>query len=158
MKSKERLRLVRAYGNRYSRHYHDSVKPWQCFYCGDDAQTLDHVPPLSWVETYSPETWRSHGVPFVLLHVCHDCNSRLSNKPLFTAYERTQALEAKLSALYDRKASLWSDYEIAEMGPSFRASLIEHKAAVRRLADRIRHLQWRLLQHESFPVLLASDD
>lgn len=41
---KARKELMRTHGHKYKRHF--LSEGYYCFYCGDPANTLDHVPPL----------------------------------------------------------------------------------------------------------------
>lgn len=152
MNKTERQRLLSVYGPSYGLHYHDSVQRGTCFYCGDFADTRDHSPPLAWVDSRKLTAWAEDGIPLVLVPSCCDCNSLLGSKPLFTVYERACAVSDTLEKRYEKAAALWTDDEIAEMGESFQRTLKARKADLTFLIDRLRHAQWRTLQHDSFPI------
>jgi hypothetical protein len=154
----ERKRLFKTYGQLYRWHSADGVNRHECFYCGDSAETLDHAPPLSWVETQDKKAWAKHGVRFVLLPACRHCNSLLGNRPLFRALERAQFIEQALLKRYDKEASLWAPDEIAEMSPEFQRVIAARRKKTNYLLVRVRHAQWRLLQYESFPDDNPDDD
>lgn len=140
----ERKRLQATYGSLCSKVFFEPMPGGNgCFYCGDHAETIDHCPPLTWVESKRMEDWRRSGVEFVLLPSCGDCNKRLGPKGLFTPMERVSFLRAKLDTLYEHKVTLWSDDEIAEMSPQFQKAIHARRDSLRHLLDRVRGLQWR---------------
>lgn len=152
LKKLERKRLAATYGRLYQRHRGEGVNRNRCFYCNDPAQTLDHSPPLSWVEAMTVKEWRLRRVPFVLIPACMSCNFKLGDKPLFTAEERVRFIADKLERMYEKNHGLWSKEEIDEMGFSFRALLKEKNRLNELLLSRVRFAQWRGFHAESMPV------
>ena len=153
MKSQDRKRLLKQYGHLYRRHAGEGVNWRECFYCSDPSETVDHCPPLSWVESRTAKSWRAAGIPLALMPACRACNGLLGDKPLFTALDRLLSLENALERRYEREAALWSDEEIAEMSPEFQRTIKARRAKTKHLMGRIRHVQWRALNDETFPVL-----
>lgn len=137
--SKDRQYLLQAYGDRYLQALfpHDG----DCFYCGTFRQCTDHCPPLSWAYRWEPEK----GPPHLLVPSCTNCNSRLAARPLFYLKDRLQFLERTLSAEYDRRFSLWSEKETAEMSPMFQKLIRGRRAQLDELHQRIVFLQKQAL-------------
>ncbi len=148
-KKAERARLSRTYNHLYTPHSFEGQNVRECFYCADPAETRDHCPPLSWVETRKQEAWRDAGVAFVTVPCCAPCNGLLGRKGLFTLKERADYLEQRLSAKFDRESTLWSEDEIDEMGPSFQKTIRARQKAVDDLARRVQNAQARSINYHS---------
>lgn len=153
MKKQERSKLLKQYGHLYRKHVAEGVSMRECFYCADPADTVDHCPPIAWIDSRAPEAWRSAGIPLALIGACRACNGLLGDKPLFTALDRLLSLENALEKRYEREVALWSDDEIAEMGPEFQRTIKARKAKSNHLLGRIRNVQRRALREDTFPVL-----
>lgn len=141
----ERKRLVTQYGSFYERHEFERMPgSFGCFYCAEPADTTDHVPPLSWIESRRLEDWRSRGIKLLTVPCCADCNRILSSKGIFTPMERAAYMEGRLLTKYDRAGRLWSEDEIAEMSKDFQRTIRARKREAERLLVRARAAQWRL--------------
>lgn len=129
------------YGSRYARRYGE---PRTCVYCADPGDTLDHCPPISsaylW-DSQPPDLRPDH----ILVLSCTDCNNRLGSKQLYTLEERAAYLLTTLTALYERKSSLWSEAELSELSPGFRRAIQAKQTQLIGLHTRIRALQLREL-------------
>lgn len=98
-----------------------SYKAWKetaepCTYCGMPANTIDHVPPIS-----ARPILTSMGVSrwdFLEVPSCHECNSAIGAKALWTVRERKQWIKGFLSKKYKRilKMPNWTEEEISELG------------------------------------------
>lgn len=152
MSQQERNRLIRTYGHLYSRHMHHSVARHECFYCGEPANALDHCPPLASIEGRSKNYWKKNKIKFLLVPSCTNCNSKLGNREFFSLYERCQYLESKLLSDYEKIHNNWTDEEIEELGYTLKVSVKAYVARSQILLERIRHIQDRMLNHESFPT------
>jgi hypothetical protein len=146
--NRERKRLHELYHRFYDRHYTENR--YECFYCSTPADTLDHVPPLSWIEAYGLENLRRARTPLSLVPACGECNSLLGNKKLLYTDDRLRFLETKYHSLFEKLAR-WTDDEIAEMGPSFQQSLKVPRYRELELMDKIRGIERRLVKSESWP-------
>lgn len=141
---KERKRLQAAYGHLYSRYFAEAMPgSFGCFYCAEPADTIDHCPPLSWVEHRRPQDWKRDKIAFHTIVCCRDCNKVLGDRGLFTALSRTTLIRQKLETKYEREAALWSEEEIAQMSPRFQKSIRARSSLLRMLVERIRAAQWR---------------
>lgn len=141
-----RRQLQALYGPRYRLH---ACPRSTCFYCAEPGTVFDHCPPLSWAETFDPK--KPNYPPHLLIPACADCNTRLGAKPFFTLYERTQYVLRALQTLYERRAVLWSDEEIEELGDSLKSMVRLKRTQLETLLFRIRNVEKRLLNYESFP-------
>ena len=151
--NKERRRLYATYNTLYVTHYAESAGKGMCFYCGEPASTIDHCPPLSWIEAMTINDWMKAKTPLVRIHSCFDCNKLLGNKPLFTAYERAAFLEKLLLNKYEKQSTLWSGDEIKEMSYMFHLQIKAKLEKSKRLLERARNLQARLSRVETFPTV-----
>lgn len=139
----------RTYGQLYRRHL--LCDPSECFYCGDTRYCLDHRPPISLVAQYGTDAMRSARIPLCLMPCCADCNRRRADRALFTVTEALSWLEVSLEREYERKATLWSEPEIAEMSPEFQRVIRARKGMLDLLLLRVRHAQYRRLRTDLHP-------
>jgi len=105
-----------------------------CFYCGMPADTVDHVPPVSLVDSL---VGLERLLPRWVVPACHECNSTLGDEPLFKLSERAAFLIEKYEKLYHNYLSCgdFSDDELSELGPILR-SQVENAVAVKRVITR----------------------
>lgn len=148
MKNQERNRLLRIYGKFYSQHYYSRPPEIRgdCYYCGEFADTIEHVPPVSRIEERSIAEWKASGIDIFTVRCCSHCNSMLGAKRLLTIEERLAYIENQLTKKYERESKLWSASEIAEMSPEFRRTITARQNKKIQLLERIRNVQWRQQQ------------
>jgi hypothetical protein len=149
--SKERKRLYQIYNRLYEMHYSESSSKGCCFYCGEPASTIDHCPPLTWIEAMTVNEWLKAKIPLVKIHSCSDCNKVLGTKPIFTLYERAAYLEKDFLNKYEKQSTLWSNDEIKEMSYMFQLQIKGKIEKAKILLVRARNLQNRLSRPDSFP-------
>jgi hypothetical protein len=149
MKAPERARLIKIYNQLYERLYLE--EGYVCFYCNDEAEGLDHTPPLAWIETYSTKTLRENKIPFALIPCCAECNRLLSDRRLLTAEERLEFLETKYQSLYT-KVVAWDEDEIAEMGQAFQKSIKNYSKRKDEIARKIQAIKQRSVKPWTFPI------
>ena len=138
MKLKERNRLVRTYNHLYRRA---EVELDKCFYCGANRECLDHVPPISWVESFDTTKYREQGNEFLLYPSCFKCNSYLGDKNLFDISERIEYLYQRYTKEIDKIVGLWTDEETEEMSPMFQDMIRNRTNRVKELVQRQRYLE-----------------
>ena len=118
MPSKARTKLFSRFG-----HLYLPFKPpgfWQasaCVYCGNRAQSRDHIPPLVWLYCLGPSYFERDGLLIVWVPACLQCNVALTDRRLFTIAERTAFL---LQFYTDRYAAIlqtpvWDDAQLGEL-------------------------------------------
>ena len=102
-----------------------------CFYCGEDADTQDHVPPLSMVYALGPSEFSE----LLLVRACADCNRRLGSRPYLTPKDRRSFIADRLRFFLSKAAEAWSEDEKDELGPTLR-SFVEQQEAFRNVLKR----------------------
>jgi len=110
-----------------------------CTYCGDVADTFDHIVPVSYRHNSRNKSEnRDMAVP-----CCRECNSTLQDKLLFTIRERAHYLYNRYSIKYKKILSFpdWSDNELEEMSVEFQRSIRASIVYKSLLNSRIRWLQ-----------------
>ena len=150
MKASERFRLVKLYHHLYTRLYLD--EGYHCFYCGDYASDLDHVPPLSLLEVYGVEQLKKAEIPFALIPSCSECNSMLSNRKLLDVISRLEYLDKRYNKAYDKRV-VWTPKEIEEMGEFFQKALKARNIRDDELIRKIRAIEQRLVKPWTFPTV-----
>lgn len=156
IRSTERLKLVKAYGGLYRRHF--ACDASVCFYCGATRDCLDHRPPLATLDTFSVAELRSARIPLVLVPSCQECNARLGAKPLLTVREAADHLLRFYDALYEKKFNLWQEDEIKEMSPMFQAMIKARQLALSDLNRKVRHLQELVMCDHLFPEYECTEE
>lgn len=87
-----------------------------CSYCGDVADTVDHVIPLSWNRVGARTNSGANGSTSVT-PACRDCNINLSNVPIHSISGRRAYLAKKLAAKLKRiRKVMWTADELDELG------------------------------------------
>jgi hypothetical protein len=104
-----------------------------CTYCGELANTIDHIPPQS----------RRAGLegvyPFLEVPACKSCNSGLGARPLMRLEDRQQWIHGWLQRHYVKILTLpeWSERELEELGPTLRQKVGRGLAQKRATLARI---------------------
>jgi len=100
---------------------------YKCIYCGDPADTVDHVPPLSRAHDY--ETLNLANTRYIKVHCCRECNGIAGASLQESIIQRVEYVKDRLARVHrsDFMASEWDEEEIDELGPTMKAHL---KAAV----------------------------
>ena len=108
-----------------------------CIYCGQPADTLDHVPPLNRIDDY--EAMGLLKEQYILAPACRSCNSTASDKLEDGILQRIEAVKDRISInlrKYLRRVE-WDDEELAELGPNLlsavKANHIKTELAISRL-------------------------
>jgi len=109
---------------------------WTCIYCGQPADTIDHVPPVSRIDDY--RAMDKVRELFVTVHCCRQCNNILGNSLQPTIIDRCEYLKDKLARRMTR-VTLWSDDELGDIGPNLRSKLIENNRRDKMLSDRVNY-------------------
>lgn len=152
MKPVERKRLERVFGNLYTRFVPKGESGDFCYYCGDYADTLDHVPPLNSVENMRMEEWHKQKLPFVLIRACTSCNSKLGSKPIYSILERVANIIHKLEKEYEKVMdNKWSDTELKELGKNLKSIVSAYDVKTAKLQSRLNFAHWRFAHEETWP-------
>ena len=141
--------LFKTYGHLYERWFFEG-DTGRCFYCNEAPFSRDHAPALFWMDALV-----NNRQGFVykcrLVPCCQECNSILGNRPHHTLYERAKYIEKRLLAKYEKKHVLWSKAELAQMSRTMQVAIKAKLTQNEILLDRIRLVQERLANQESFP-------
>lgn len=110
-----------------------------CHYCGDNADTLDHIIPIAYNYIKRPKKSKSRGGETV--HCCRECNSFLGSKALFSIKERASEIAECLDHHYYKElnAPVWSDEEISELGPTLKRQVESRQFLRLEVVERIRN-------------------
>ena len=154
--SKQRKNLMKMHNHKYTRHY--TSEGYYCFYCGDPAEGLDHVPPLSLLDGMPYEQRKRSRIPAVTVACCSECNSALSSRKLVTVDERLDFLESFYDAKFKKQSAMWSQEEIDELGPSLQASVRARQEKLQRFIHKIRGIQRRARLIETHPTWEPNPD
>lgn len=114
----------------------------RCFYCGENADTIDHVVPRSVLRTLALigeariTAELVHRNRVMEVDCCRDCNSRLSATYSANLEERRDLLKKRLRQKYRNLLEMpdWEDRELASMG----RGLLEYVLVRGQKRDKIR--------------------
>lgn len=97
-----------VYADLYAFFQHNPQQPFTCFYCGDSASGMDHVPPLSRVDDYRAFKLRHEF--FIKVPCCQECNSLLSDSLQIHIIDRVCYAHDLLEKKYKKhlKCRVWT--------------------------------------------------
>lgn len=119
---------------RYHSLYKRISTNWdRCYYCGDIAETLDHVPPISCADLRE-----NH----ILIPCCRDCNVRLGNVFLIEIEDRCKYICKSLKRKHKKVLNMpdWTDEELDELGYNLRCEVINRLEQKKFIERRIEFL------------------
>lgn len=117
------MRRQRALAETYDTFYRDAgARPGWCYYCGERAGTMDHVPPLSMTHAVGPSVLARAKIPLLRVPACHECNNALNALAIIDLHERRAHMAEWLQRRYAKalQTGQWSDEELDALGPSLR--------------------------------------
>lgn len=108
-------------------HWRDN----SCCYCGNQAESRDHIPPLVWIEALGLSWFEERNLATVWVPSCIECNNLLRDERLFTIGERTSWLLRQYEKRYQGilQAPKWTEVEINELRGRLRKSIREWSTA-----------------------------
>ena len=110
-----------------------------CTYCGDLATTVDHVIPVSW-SSGKKRKRRRLDLPGLKVPSCGDCNSRLTDRPIFTIVERKDFIAVELEKRWTRRRQVqWTEDDLAGLGPNLRRAVTLKIAEYQKLESRLEY-------------------
>ena len=121
--SKHRKALALRYADIYKlapceRHSGGEYAYPLCVYCGDPADTIDHVPPLSRVDDY--RSLRLEKETYLLVRSCRECNAVLGESLQTSVLERYELAKEKIALKAKPSKAMWTEEDMAELGPNMR--------------------------------------
>lgn len=110
-----------------------------CHYCGAPAATKDHIIPISYNYTKRSKYHRSKGGNTV--NCCHECNSLLGAKALFSIEERAHEIAECLERRYKKElnAPVWTEKELEELGPTLQKQIKAKQFLRDEILERVRN-------------------
>lgn len=112
-----------------------------CTYCGDTANSIDHVIPVSYFDGKIVRSGSMNGRG-VRTYSCTDCNSNLSNKYFESFHDRCEYVNKRIAQRNRKILNLpvWSEEDFEELGKNIKARLagkLNFKALV------LERLRWQ---------------
>lgn len=103
-----------------------------CIYCGDPAETLDHVLAISLVlnvDLSRPSTRRGLGQGLNLVPCCRECNCIASNKKFTCIREKRLHIQKQLRKKYKKvlRNVVWDEEELSEMGYQMKSKIMANQ-------------------------------
>lgn len=134
-----RKELKKLYGDLYKLFYVEG-KRYNCFYCGEPAEGVDHQPPLSRVADY-----QSLGLLFeqyLKVPCCPECNSLAGKTLTISLLERDELIKDRIEHKYKsvlNTGMFWTKRAIreAELKGYLRDYVSAHSAEQRRILERL---------------------
>ena len=116
--------------------YWMEFKEYICTYCGEPADTKDHVIPVSWnhMSRKNADYSNKKVVP-----ACNQCNLTLGNIAYHTIQTRASYLIQKYMKKYKKllKSPIWTPEEISELGRGLRGKILELQMERRNIQNRL---------------------
>lgn len=111
----------------------------RCVYCGNLANTLDHVLPVSVAARVNIKSRRHMKQGLNRVPCCGECNRLANNEVFFSIREKRAYIQEKIRFKYRDilKVTIWEPEELDELGPTLRRQI---KQAMR---NRLQ-TEWRI--------------
>jgi hypothetical protein len=128
----------------------------KCAYCGEDANTVDHIIPVSYY--YSGKRSGLHLTSEYgkenLADCCQECNYLASNKVFDSLEEKRKYIQEKLTIKYKKiiNSPFWNDDEIKEMGYKFKKEIKIQQLSRKWILNRINY------PIEIYPIVLFNKE
>ena len=105
-----------------------------CVYCGDFAEVMDHVPPISKARFFSGH--------FIKVPACKQCNSFLSSISLVTLKERRKHVLSRMAVRRKKVLSTpeWTEEELSEIKYGSNRYIRKHLQMKKHLMERIKYI------------------
>lgn len=114
---------LKCYDHLYERK--GSIHTDDCIYCGLPAEHLDHIPPISHINSIDLDDYHRKGNRLWKVCSCGECNAALGNRRLYTIADRKRFLLTKYKQRYRKyyNAVHWDEDELKEMSKQFRKEI-----------------------------------
>lgn len=118
---------------------HISLYGKDCYYCGQYADTVDHVPAVNMIKFYT-------NYYKILVKTCRECNFCLSDRMLPTLISRLEFLDKKYRKRYLKllKQPEWNEEELGELKGSLKKYVEEEVKNKFRIEKRLFHITKQL--------------
>jgi len=110
-------------------HYKWLFKGGKCYYCGDLADTKDHVPPVSAAYSFGADYFTEKKIPLLKVPACRSCNLLLGSLPYWTLGSRVKYLYERIQKKYHKilASEEWDDEELEELGYNLKNYIETHQ-------------------------------
>ena len=121
--------------------YEEDFEIKKCVYCGEDADTKDHVVPVSYYFN-GKRTGRHLTADFGeenLVDCCRECNCMANNKVFDNIQAKREYIQERIKEKYKKVVNMpfWSDDEIKELGQTLRKEVKIQQLARKWILNRI---------------------
>lgn len=109
-----------------------------CVYCGEVANSRDHFIPRAFQQRIEQLGWAKKGR--LIVPACIECNSTAGSKVFRTITEKRAYIHGQYRRKYRKllEAPVWTNEEIAELGPVLRSHVVAATQAVEIVKARLR--------------------
>lgn len=129
-----------------------------CFYCGDTANSLDHLVPRCTIRTSSRFLRNQGKEPGEKVAACKECNSLLSDFPFKDLGIRADFVLQKLKKRYKKLLSFTLDYDdFLDIGPGLLSYFNETIRRQEFAKERIAHCDMIVKSYHPFPELVIME-
>jgi hypothetical protein len=124
-----------------------------CIYCGEIAEALDHIPPVS-SYSFRRTAHILYRTNFRAVPTCDHCNAMLSNIGIYTINGRANYLLGKFSGRYSKlfEQGIFNEFELREMGRCLRDKAIASMGKHATIIDRMRHMKIIAAMADFYPI------
>lgn len=124
-----------------------------CVYCGEIAESLDHVPPVS---SYSLRRMACllYRTNYRAVPACSHCNAVLSNFGIYTINGRAKYLLETFSKRYQKlfQQGIFTEAELRDMGRCLRDKAMASMGKHATIIDRMRHMKIIAAMDDFYPI------
>lgn len=140
----------KAYRGLYNK-FHSGAK---CYYCGQSADTIDHVPALEVALMLGADNLSESGIKLITVKSCRECNALLGNRAINTLDERAEYIYHRLQKRYKRliNSEEWPDDDLEELGTVLKSYISIHANAQFWIERRLQYME------DLFYDVLSLDD
>ena len=116
-----------------------------CYYCGDDADTLDHTIPVSFYSTRPTRKGMKsrYTDPVPVVDCCAECNRTLNSTLIIDVRGRAGLLIERYKIKYKKILNLprWDKEDLNELGKIFRSVILRDQILRESLKERLDYLE-----------------
>jgi len=116
-----------------------------CYYCGDDADTLDHTIPVSFYSTRPTRKGMKsrYTDPVPVVDCCAECNRTLNSTLIIDVRGRASLLIERYKIKYKKILNLprWDKEDLNELGKIFRSVILRDQILRESLKERLDYLE-----------------
>lgn len=117
-----------------------NIRLQTCAYCGDLADTRDHVIPVHYAHKFKTSS-RFHKGDW-LVPACLECNVTLGAKIILNVPERAEYLHERYLKKWNKtlKTPYWDDDDISTLTGNFKRRMIAYQNLQKNYYQRLAHL------------------